>query len=90
MAYRQLTGWCWDSWEGRFEWYYPAVLSIDFENLSLPHHTLDLNIPPHDQIILVIQLIVIDVQYYYLSIQAKPTFVSFDGSFFAWPFETTT
>ena len=57
-----------DGWEGRFEWYYPAVLSIESENLSLPHHTLDLNIP-HDQIVLG-KLIVIDVQYY-LSIQAK-------------------
>ena len=43
-----------DGWEGRFEWSYPAVLSVESENHSLPH-MLDLNIPPHDQIILVIQ-----------------------------------
>ena len=88
MAYRQLTGWCW-GWLGKkVRVVLPAVLSIESEKHSLPHHELDLNIPPRDQIILVIQLIVIDMQYYYLSIQTKPTFVSFDGSFFAWPFKT--
>ena len=39
-----------DGWEGRLEWYYPAVLSKESEIHSLPHHMLDLNTPPHDQI----------------------------------------